>query len=160
MQVADMPLLSKSTSVQMGPAGAGKTSLLDIIAGRKDPRTFSGDLRFCGMKANEYLQRRFVAYVEESDTLLPSLTVRELLLYTAELKRPRDESFHCKEDAVDSLLDRLELLSCRDVRIGSLIWRCVLPLTDPAAAAAAAACLDGPSGRAVSAGCARCECSL
>lgn len=31
-------------------------------------------------------------YVEQVDTLLPELTVSEMLMYTAELKRPESES--------------------------------------------------------------------
>lgn len=47
------------------------------------------------------------------------LTVREMLLYTAELKRPMSEPLASKEAAVDELLRKLALESCAGVRIGS-----------------------------------------
>lgn len=42
--------------------------------------------------------------MEQFDTLLPILTVREMLMYTAELKRPLEEHITSKSAAVDELL--------------------------------------------------------
>lgn len=47
------------------------------------------------------------------DTLLGELTVREMLMYTAELKRPSEESLASKRAAVDRLLSKLALDACR-----------------------------------------------
>jgi hypothetical protein len=41
------------------------------------------------------------------DTLVGDLTVSEMLMYTAELKRPRSESREDKAQAVTQLIDRL-----------------------------------------------------
>jgi hypothetical protein len=57
--------------------------------------------------------------VEQFDTLLGSLTVQEMLMYTAELKRPVAESRQEKQAAVEELLDVLGLVGCRDVKIGN-----------------------------------------
>ena len=57
-------------------------------------------------------------YVEQFDTLLESLTVQEMLMYTAELKRPVDEPREEKQAAVEELIDVLGLAACRDVKIG------------------------------------------
>lgn len=54
-------------------------------------------------------------YVEQFDTLIPSLTVSEMLLYTAELKRPRQESLDSKKAAVEHVLNKLSLNTCRSV---------------------------------------------
>lgn len=48
-----------------------------------------------------------------ADTLLPILTVEEMLLYTAELKRPRQIPLSEKQAAVEELLDKLALKPCR-----------------------------------------------
>lgn len=48
-----------------------------------------------------------------ADTLLPILTVEEMLLYTAELKRPRSIPLADKQAAVEELLDKLALQECR-----------------------------------------------
>jgi ABC-type multidrug transport system ATPase subunit len=47
------------------------------------------------------------------DTLLPMLTVEEMLLYTADLKRPWRQPLCEKRGDVEKLLDRLALTSCR-----------------------------------------------
>lgn len=53
-----------------------------------------------------------------ADTLLDILTVEEMLMYTAELKRPMQQSRQVKKEAVEELIDRLALAPCRNVRIG------------------------------------------
>ena len=60
----------------------------------------------------EYL-RRYTGYVEQFDTLLPILTVEEMMLYTAELKRPMSESIESKKKAVEDLVIALGLDVCR-----------------------------------------------
>lgn len=50
-----------------------------------------------------------------ADTLLPILTVEEMLLYTAELKQSRRVPLADKQAAVEELLDKLALLPCRSV---------------------------------------------
>ena len=62
-------------------------------------------------------------YVEQSDTLLPELTVREMLLYTAELKCPRSEPLPDKRARVEQLLDTLRLRECAGTLIGDSLAR-------------------------------------
>ena len=70
----------------MGPSGSGKTTLLDVLAGRKTQGTTSGQIRFAGYPPTSNFLRRYTGYVEQFDTLLDIFTVREMILYTAELK--------------------------------------------------------------------------
>lgn len=81
MQPAEMTAL-------MGPSGSGKTTLLDVLAGRKTMGRKEGEIKFAGAEPSTGFLRRYTGYVEQFDTLLPTLTVYEMLLYTAELKRP------------------------------------------------------------------------
>ena len=53
-----------------------------------------------------------------ADTLLDILTVEEMLMYTAELKRPISHSRERKQAAVEELIDLLALDGCRAVKIG------------------------------------------
>ena len=53
-----------------------------------------------------------------ADTLLDILTVEEMLMYTAELKRPISQSREQKQAAVEELIDLLALQGCRAVKIG------------------------------------------
>jgi ABC-type multidrug transport system ATPase subunit len=64
----------------MGPSGSGKTTLLDVLAGRKTAGKTTGTLLFSGAKPSRAFLRRFTGYVEQFDTLLPVLTVEEMLL--------------------------------------------------------------------------------
>ncbi|KAK9808027.1 hypothetical protein WJX73_006051 [Symbiochloris irregularis] len=107
----------------MGPSGSSKTTLLDVLAGRKTVGTIEGAIRFSGVNVSKHYLRRHTGYVEQFDTLLDSLTVREMLLYTAELKDPSNVPFREKAARVDAVLSRLALWSCRDVRIGSALAR-------------------------------------
>ncbi len=49
--------------------------------------------------------------------------MEEMLLYTAELKRPLSESLASKREAVDALIEDLNLGSCRRTRIGNALHR-------------------------------------
>jgi ABC-type multidrug transport system ATPase subunit len=61
--------------------------------------------------------------VEQFDTLLPELTVREMLLYTAELKCPREEPLAAKAERVSQLLEVLALGACAGTHIGDSMAR-------------------------------------
>ncbi|PNW87919.1 hypothetical protein CHLRE_01g007000v5 [Chlamydomonas reinhardtii] len=107
----------------MGPSGSGKTTFLDLLSGRKTQGTITGTLLFGHTAPSRSFLRRYTGYVEQFDTLVDSLTVYEMLLYTAELKRPLSEPLASKKEAVDRLIGRLALEKCRDVRIGSPLKR-------------------------------------
>lgn len=69
-------------------SGSGKSTLLDILAQRKTVGKIKGDVLIAGQQPTQPFLRRFAGYVEQFDTLIPVLTVYEMLLYTAELKTP------------------------------------------------------------------------
>lgn len=67
------------------------------------------------------------AVLPATDTLLPILTVEEMLLYTAELKQPRSIPLADKQAAVEELLDKLALQPCRSADTqGALLQGVVL----------------------------------
>ena len=49
----------------MGPSGSSKTTLLDVIAGRKTVGTISGKILFAGQKGTRTFLRRYTGYVEQ-----------------------------------------------------------------------------------------------
>lgn len=61
--------------------------------------------------------------MEQFDTLLPELTVREMLLYTAELKCARAEPLAAKRACVETLLGTLALGGCAGTLIGDALAR-------------------------------------
>ena len=103
----------------LGPSGSGKTTFLDVLAGRKAVGETTGLLLYGGKAPTQAFIRRYTGYVEQFDTLISALTVREMLCYTAELKRPMSEPLAEKEAAVDKLLHELGLWTARDVLVGN-----------------------------------------
>eukprot|EP00887_Chlorella_sp_A99_P000295 scaffold13.g295.t1 len=116
-------LRSSELVALMGPSGSGKTTLLDVLAGRKTVGKLEGELKFGGEKPTRRFLRRFTGYVEQQDTLLPILTVSEMLMYTAEMCRPLSESLDRKRAVVEEAIEVLALGTCRDVKIGSQLAR-------------------------------------
>ena len=55
--------------------------------------------------------------------MIGSLTVEEMLMYTAELKLPSSVSKESKRARVEQLIDALGLEVCRQTRIGSALVR-------------------------------------
>ncbi len=107
----------------MGPSGSGKSTLLDILAGRKTVGEITGEIKIGGETPSRMFLRRYTGYVEQFDTLLDILTVEEMLMYTAELKRSVSEPESSKRSAVEEIIDVLALTQCRDVLIGSPLAR-------------------------------------
>lgn len=73
----------------MGPSGSGKTSFLNILANRIPLNEITGDLRINGEVINTLSKQQLtkydhpVGYVYQHETLIPYLTVREVLFYAA-----------------------------------------------------------------------------
>eukprot|EP00123_Amoebidium_parasiticum_P017415 comp23843_c0_seq1/m.41637 comp23843_c0_seq1/g.41637 ORF comp23843_c0_seq1/g.41637 comp23843_c0_seq1/m.41637 type:complete len:691 (-) comp23843_c0_seq1:229-2301(-) len=108
----------------MGPSGAGKSTLLDVLAGRKTEGVIEGDLLFNGRERTREMKRWF-GYVEQKDILISTLTVKELLMFTARLRMPKNRAelgskgdLEEKERRVDEVIRLLGLTGCKDVIIG------------------------------------------
>uniref|UniRef100_H3AMB7 ATP-binding cassette, sub-family G (WHITE), member 2b n=1 Tax=Latimeria chalumnae TaxID=7897 RepID=H3AMB7_LATCH len=104
----------------LGPTGSGKTSLLDVIAGRKDPKGLkSGQVLVDGQLVMNNLCLRS-AYVVQDDCLMGTLTVKENLEFSANLRLSRKQ--FCKAEKklkVNSIIHELGLQECADTKIGS-----------------------------------------
>lgn len=114
----------------MGPSGGGKTSLLNILAGRthssKSAKTeVSGKLMLNGEVIEGFTQRmrRRIAYVMQDDLLLPTSTPREALLFSALLRLPRSSTREEKVKLVEKMLEDLGLTKCADTMVGSQLRR-------------------------------------
>ncbi len=71
---------SARTTALYGPSGAGKTSLLEVIAGLRVP--VRGDIEIHGKRVNGVPAReRHVGYVPQDDALFPHLSVRQNITY-------------------------------------------------------------------------------
>lgn len=109
-------------SVIMGPSGAGKTSLLDILAGRKAQS--NGELclgKLAGASAAEV--RRQAAYVQQDDAIMASQTIREAVTMAALLTLPRDLPKQHKLDSAAKVLRTFQLEACADTLVGDPVGK-------------------------------------
>jgi ABC-type multidrug transport system ATPase subunit len=74
----------------VGVSGAGKTTLMDVLAGRKTGGYIEGDVRISGFPKNQKTFARISGYCEQSDIHSPQLTVRESLIFSAWLRLSSD----------------------------------------------------------------------
>ena len=70
----------------MGGSGAGKTTLMDVLAGRKTQGVTHGDLLVNGHAKEQATWARAVGYVEQTDVHSAGLTVQESLSFSAALR--------------------------------------------------------------------------
>jgi ABC-type multidrug transport system ATPase subunit len=74
----------------MGISGAGKTTLMDVLAGRKTGGYIEGDIRISGFPKNQSTFARISGYCEQNDIHSPQVTVRESLMYSAFLRLSKE----------------------------------------------------------------------
>lgn len=74
----------------MGVSGAGKTTLMDVLAGRKTGGYIEGDVRISGYPKKQETFARISGYCEQNDIHSPQVTVYESLLYSAWLRLATD----------------------------------------------------------------------
>lgn len=101
-----------------GITGAGKTSLLDILAGRTRVGVVTGNICLGNTKHGPDFQRK-IGYVQQEDVHLPTTTVREALEFSALLRQPKDKTSLEKMAYVDYIIDVLEMGSYADAVVGA-----------------------------------------
>ena len=130
----------------LGPSGGGKTSLLNVLAGRVTGSTVaapadntdskgqlvaghmawgesSGHLVAGSVTVNGRRRRkqdkRNMAYVLQDDMFLPHLSVRETLTFTAELRMPADTPASLHASRVAEVIQLLGIDKAADNQVGS-----------------------------------------
>lgn len=105
----------------MGPSGSGKTTLLNTLAGIPQGNLeVSGTVLVGGRKPDSTFRQR-VSYVQQEDSLMGVLTVRETFEYAAKLSGV--PSAQAQKKMVDDTLTLLGLDVCADVRIGDMFFK-------------------------------------
>lgn len=103
----------------MGASGAGKTTFLDILARKNKRGQVSGSFHVNGEKVNDQDFKNVIGFVDQEDTMLPTLTVHETILTSALLRLPKDMSHAFKEARVHEVEKQLGIHHIRDSLIGS-----------------------------------------
>ncbi|CAF2629932.1 unnamed protein product [Rotaria sp. Silwood2] len=106
----------------MGPTGCGKSSLLDILAYRKDNHGVSGQVFIDGYPPPSSY-KYIVGYVVQDDIISGTLTVRENLMFSANVRLSDDVSDKERKERVTKVIHDLELEACADTKIGTEFLR-------------------------------------
>ncbi|KAL0427048.1 UNVERIFIED_CONTAM: ABC transporter G family member 32 [Sesamum latifolium] len=85
----------------VGVSGAGKTTLMDVLAGRKTGGTIEGNISISGYPKRQETFARISGYCEQNDIHSPCLTVHESLLFSAWLRLPSDIDLQTQKVAIE-----------------------------------------------------------
>jgi ABC-type multidrug transport system ATPase subunit len=104
----------------VGPSGAGKTMLLETVAGLAPAAM--GSVRFDGIDLHANLRkfRGVIGYVPQDDIIHADLPLRHTLRYAARLRLPSSTTAAQIDDAVRVAIDTVGLNEQAEVRVGSL----------------------------------------
>ncbi|GLC42336.1 hypothetical protein PLESTM_001322300 [Pleodorina starrii] len=103
----------------MGGSGAGKTTLMDVIAGRKTIGEIGGTITVNGHRADPRAWSRVMGYVEQFDIHSPGQTVVEALHFSARLRLPKSFSDAQVKSYVEEVLEIVDLLPLMGSLVGS-----------------------------------------
>uniref|UniRef100_A0A7N0VLX7 ABC transporter domain-containing protein n=1 Tax=Kalanchoe fedtschenkoi TaxID=63787 RepID=A0A7N0VLX7_KALFE len=102
----------------MGVSGAGKTTLMDVLAGRKTGGYIEGNVTVSGYPKNQETFARISGYCEQNDIHSPQVTVYESLLYSAWLRLPADVDTKTRKMFIEEVMELVELDSLRNALVG------------------------------------------
>ncbi|GLJ44167.1 hypothetical protein SUGI_0921640 [Cryptomeria japonica] len=102
----------------VGISGAGKTTLMDVLAGRKTGGYIEGAISISGYPKKQETFARISGYCEQNDIHSPQVTVHESLIYSAWLRLPKEVDYETRRLFVEEVMDLVELNSLRDALVG------------------------------------------
>ncbi|CAK4560969.1 unnamed protein product, partial [Aphanomyces euteiches] len=106
--------LPGTVTALMGSSGAGKTTLMDVIAGRKTGGKIVGDILLNGYKATDLAIRRCTGYCEQMDIHCESATFREALIFSSMLRQSSDIPTATKLAHAEECIRVLEMQNIAD----------------------------------------------
>ncbi|XP_057454234.1 pleiotropic drug resistance protein 1-like [Lotus japonicus] len=102
----------------MGVSGAGKTTLMDVLAGRKTGGHIDGSVKVSGYPKNQETFARISGYCEQNDIHSPQVTVYESLLYSAWLRLPAEVDSNTRKTFIEEVIELVELNPLRNSLVG------------------------------------------
>ncbi|KAH0716362.1 hypothetical protein KY284_009267 [Solanum tuberosum] len=102
----------------VGVSGAGKTTLMDVLAGRKTGGYIEGGIKISGYPKNQATFARVSGYCEQNDIHSPYVTIYESLLYSAWLRLPSDVKTETRKMFVEEVMELVELKPLRNALVG------------------------------------------
>ncbi|KAA3490138.1 ABC transporter G family member 32-like [Gossypium australe] len=102
----------------VGVSGAGKTTLMDVLAGRKTGGVIEGSINISGYPKRQETFARISGYCEQNDIHSPCLTVLESLLFSAWLRLPSDIDLEIQRAFVEEVMELVELTPLSGALVG------------------------------------------
>ncbi|KAK4279543.1 hypothetical protein QN277_011310 [Acacia crassicarpa] len=102
----------------VGVSGAGKTTLMDVLAGRKTGGYIEGSISISGFPKNQATFARISGYCEQNDIHSPNVTVYESLVFSAWLRLGKEVNKETKKMFVEEVMELVELRSVKDFLVG------------------------------------------
>ncbi|KAM4111359.1 hypothetical protein ACJW30_05G061400 [Castanea mollissima] len=102
----------------MGVTGAGKTTLMDVLAGRKTGGYIEGKITISGYPKKQETFARISGYCEQNDIHSPYVTVYESLLYSAWLRLSPEVDSQKRKMFVEEVMELVELKPLRQALVG------------------------------------------
>eukprot|EP00189_Rhodosorus_marinus_P009860 CAMPEP_0184740756 /NCGR_PEP_ID=MMETSP0315-20130426/3753_1 /TAXON_ID=101924 /ORGANISM="Rhodosorus marinus, Strain UTEX LB 2760" /LENGTH=1400 /DNA_ID=CAMNT_0027210617 /DNA_START=206 /DNA_END=4408 /DNA_ORIENTATION=+ len=103
----------------MGSSGAGKTTLMDVLARRKTAGDISGEILVNGF-AQGMSFGRMSGYVEQMDIHVSKTTVREAIKFSAKLRIGHEFDEEQRNELVENTIDLLELREIQNDLVGEI----------------------------------------
>ncbi|KAK0487784.1 P-loop containing nucleoside triphosphate hydrolase protein [Armillaria novae-zelandiae] len=112
---ADFPRASLTGII--GSSGSGKTTLLNVLSRRMHSSNLAvhGQVLYSNSPSISSITH---AYVTQTDILLPTLTVRESLMYAADLRLPASITRVKRAQLVEEIILELGLKECANTLVG------------------------------------------
>ncbi|KAL0042544.1 hypothetical protein WJX79_003095 [Trebouxia sp. C0005] len=107
----------------LGPSGAGKTTFMDILSGRKRDPGVSGGVSVNGQPLTAVTMQRLCGYVLQDDVLPGTSTVEEYLRFQADLRLPSSVHGTARQAHVQHLIHQLGLQKVATSLIGDEFTR-------------------------------------
>ncbi|CAN6545234.1 unnamed protein product [Malus baccata var. baccata] len=102
----------------MGVSGAGKTTLMDVLAGRKTGGYIEGNITISGYPKKQESFARISGYCEQNDIHSPYVTVFESLMYSAWLRLSSEINSETRKMFVEEVMRLVELNPLRQALVG------------------------------------------
>ncbi|XP_031280621.1 ABC transporter G family member 39-like [Pistacia vera] len=102
----------------VGVSGAGKTTLMDVLAGRKTTGYIEGSINISGYPKKQPTFARVSGYCEQNDIHSPHVTVYESIIYSAWLRLSSNIDKKTQMMFVEEVMKLIELKPLRNALVG------------------------------------------